>query len=82
MDIEEQFKDKYFSIAFFNYQGLDLVSELTGIEFFLLIYEISIGNHFLFQRSDGKFDFFQEPDDASEEITFTEFTKIFNNQFK
>ena len=55
-------KDKFFSIKFFNGDGLEKVSELTGLDFEELEYEQEQENHLIGQAINGRYFCFGETD--------------------
>ena len=69
-------KDNFFSIEFFNEDGLDELAEITGIDYEELRYEYSIGNFLVGQTYSGKFYFFCESDETQNEITFNSFKRL------
>ena len=69
-------KDKFFSIKFFNEDGLEKVSELTGLDFEELEYEQEQENHLIGQAINGRYFCFGETDHPKDEITFTEFERL------
>lgn len=69
-------KEKHFSIEFFNEDGFDIISELTGLEMDELIFEQQIGNHLIGQTEGGRYYLFCEPDNLEDEITFNSFLRL------
>ena len=69
-------KEKHFSIEFFNENGFDIISELTGLEMDELIFEQQIGNHLIGQTEEGRYYLFCEPDNLDDEITFNSFLRL------
>ena len=69
-------KDKFFSIEFFNDEGLEKVAEVTGIDSDEIQYEFDCGNFLIAQTHSGEFYFFYETDEPENEITFNSFKRL------
>lgn len=69
--------DNYFSIEYFNDDGLFDVSYFTGIDMEEIEYEFSIGNFLIGQTHQGGFYFFCEASEiGSKEISYNEFKRL------
>jgi hypothetical protein len=69
-------KEKYFSIQFFNEQGIEKLSEVTGLSVDEIDYEFGIGNYLIGQTESGRYYFFSETDEIDNEITFNSFIRL------
>lgn len=69
-------KEKHFSIEFFDNEGLEKVSDTTGLELEELEYEQSIGNYLISQTEGGRYYLFCETDSIEDEITFNSFLRL------
>ena len=67
--------DNFISIKFFDEEGLEKVSELTGMDFEELEYEQKEGNDLIGQSINGRYFCFCETDQPQEEITFNAFLR-------
>jgi hypothetical protein len=69
-------KENFFSIEFFNDEGLEKVAEVTGIDYFEMKYEYEVGNILVGQTYSGKFYFYCESSEPDNEITFNSFKRL------
>jgi hypothetical protein len=69
-------KDNFFSIEFFNDEGLEKVAEATGADYDEIQYEFDCGNFLIGQTHSGKFYFFCDSDEPDNEITFNSFKRL------
>lgn len=69
-------KEKHFSIEFFDSEGLEKVSEVTGLELELVEYEKELGNFLIGQTEKGRYYFFCETEQIEDEITFNYFLRL------
>jgi len=75
-------KEKFFSIQYFNEEGLRKVSEFTRLNYDLIEYEYSSGNFLIGQGFSGNFYFFCETDRVRKEITFNKFIELSKQIFE
>lgn len=68
-------ENEFFSIEFFNENGLEKVAELIELDYEELEYEFEIGNYLIAQDSNQRYFFFCETDETDKEITFNEFKR-------
>lgn len=73
-------KNKFFSIEFFNSEGLDEVAELTDLDFKDVKDEYRTENFLVGLNQSGRFYFFCESDTPENEISFNTFKRIFNSK--
>lgn len=70
--------EKFFSIEYFNDYGLEEVSNITGVDVEVLLYEQRLDNFYVGQTERGSFYFFCEcsEDLHKNEITFNHFKSL------
>lgn len=68
--------DNFFSIEFFNDEGLEKVAEITGADYDEMKYEYEAGNFLVGQTHSGKFYFYCESEEPDNEITFNSFVRL------
>jgi len=68
--------DNFFSIEFFNDEGLEKVAEVTGSDYDEIKYEYDIGNFLVGQTHSGTFYFYCESHEPNNEITFNSFVRL------
>lgn len=68
--------NNFFSIEFFNDEGLEKVVELTGLDYYEIKGEYEIGNFLVGQTHSGKFYFYCESSEPDNEITFNTFKQL------
>ncbi len=66
-------ENKHVSIKYFDSEGIEIVSTVTGIDVETIEFELENGNHLIGQAESGNFYFFCETDEVENEITFYEF---------
>ena len=83
----EGFTMRFFSVEFFNEDGIEKVSELlesidNRMTYDLFEYEVSIGNHYVAQNIMGRIYVFSEPDkdNIDNEISFNQFKRMVEKQ--
>ena len=83
----EGFTMRFFSVEFFNEDGIEKVSELlesidNRMTNDLFEYEVSIGNHYVAQNFMGRIYVFSEPDkdNIDNEISFNQFKRMVEKQ--
>ena len=62
--------DKFFSIEFFDEDGIQAVAETLDGDFEEIKYEQSVGNFLVGQINNGRLYFFCQTDELDNEITF------------
>lgn len=68
--------NKFFSIEFFNEEGLENVAEVTGIDYNEIEFEYNTGNFLVGQTNSGRFYFFCDSDEPQNEITFNSIKQL------
>lgn len=69
--------DSYISIQFLDSDALELISEVTEIDFLVILYERRIGNNYIGQAEDGSYYTFCETQQSPAlEITLNQFLKL------
>ena len=63
-------KDNFFSIEYFDEEGIQNVAEVFQGDYEEILYEQSMGNFFVGQTNSGRLYFFCETDKPNNEITF------------
>ena len=74
--MQDILKDNFFSIEFFNDDGLEKVAEITGADYDEIKYEYETGNFLVGQMYSGKFYFYCESGEPNNEITFNSFVRL------
>ena len=82
MKFLNDFEKKHFSILKMNAEEFQEVSQLTGLEIDMIIYEKDLGNHLIYQFYDGSFGMCCITEEKNTEIQYEEFKRIVKNQKK
>lgn len=68
--------DKFFSIEFFDDEGIQAVADTLDGDFEEIQYEQSIGNFLVGQTNSGRLYFFCETEELDNEITFNSVKRL------
>ena len=74
--MEKILNDTFFSIKFFNEEGFEKVSDITGIDYDEIVFEYDCGNFLVGQSFSGRFYLFSDSDKPENEITFNSFIRL------
>lgn len=81
------FTMRFFSVEFFNEEGIEVVSELLEsiddrMTYDIFEHEVAIGNHYVAQNFMGRIYVFSEPDkdNIDNEISFNQFKRMVEKQ--